>query len=85
MASQKKSFLRLLVDVHVEDESKVTSAISDNKEEVVCLKSNEETSIDLKFPHSERDNSVSDIATRFKGTNINRSGRYVLIYFILFS
>ena len=70
MASQKKSFLRLLVDVHVEDEAKVTSSINDNIEDVVRLKSNEEASIDLKFQHSEQENSVGDTITKYKGTNI---------------
>ena len=82
MVSQKKSFLRLLVDVHVEDEAKITSTKTDNIEDAVCLKSNEETSIDLKFQHSEQENTVGDIGTKYKGTNIYISVSYVLVDFI---
>ena len=73
------------MDVHVEDEAKITSTKTDNIEDAVCLKSNEETSIDLKFQHLEQENSVGDIGTQYKGTNnhISVSGILVWRMFIL--
>ena len=67
------------MDVHVEDEAKITSTKTDNIEDAVCLKSNEETSIDLKFQHSEQENSIGDIGTKYKGTNdhISISGEFM--------
>ena len=84
MASQRKSLLRLLVDVHVEDDAKITSTKTDNIEDVVRLKSNKETSIDLKFQHVEQENSIGDSGTKYKGTNIYISVSYVLVDFINF-
>ena len=55
------------MDVHVEDEAKVTSSISNNIEDVVHLKSKEETSIDLTCQHFDPVNSVGHNGTRYKG------------------
>ena len=58
------------MDVHVEDEAKLSSTTSNNTEDIVRLTPKEETSTDQKFENSEQGSSVGDTGTKYKGTNI---------------
>lgn len=58
------------MDVHVEDEAKLSSTTTNNIEDVVGLKSKEDTSIDEKLENLEQNDSVGDEGTKYKGTNI---------------
>ena len=81
--AQTKSTLRLKVDVHVEDKEKISSATTNNTEDVARLKSKEVTLIDQKFESSEQGDSVDDTGTKYKGINISRK-MLVVIYNCIF-
>ena len=68
------------MDVHVEDEAKLSSTTTNNIEDVVSKKSKEETSIDEKFENSEQNDSVGDEGTKYKGTNIFNLYEYISIF-----
>ena len=69
------------MDVHVEDEAKLSSTTTNNIEDVVSLKSKEETSINEKFENLEQNDSVGHEGTKYKGTNIFMN---ILVMWILY-
>lgn len=65
---KKKSFLQLQVDLHVEDEGKFNSTLTDRIEEVDHAKINKDNSIDQKFNRFERQKSTDNPGMNVRGT-----------------
>ena len=64
---KKKSVLRLKVEVHIDDDGKCVSTLSDKNDDVEHPKSNIESSIELKRYHSDQLSSVYSKGEKHKG------------------
>ena len=73
---QRKKFSPLQVDLHVEDEAKFTSTLTDSIEGGLQSKHEIEISTDHKLYHSERAKKVESNGTIHTGMNIHV--RYLL-------
>ena len=66
--------MRLQVDVHIDDDGRCVSTLSDKNDEVEQSKSNFERLIELKCHHSNQLTSVFDKGGKYKGTCENNLG-----------
>ena len=68
---ERKKFLPLQVDLHVEEEGKFTSTLTDSIEGGMQSKHENDNSIDQKSYHSDREKNVESDGTICNGMNID--------------